>query len=245
MIGIYKFVNVINQKVYVGQSVDIDRRVAQHKYSSFNENSCDYDTRFHQAIRKHGFENFDFSVLVEFSPDEYSQELLDNLEKHYIQLYDSYNYEHGYNATLGGQVIGNTVHKGEANGRALLKSSDVEDIRLKYNAHIPFREVYREYQDKISKRGLQKVWYFDTWKDIYPEFNTEENKHWHSHNAKANSSSVAANNKRSFTPEEVKQMRLKYQEGLSPIEIQRKFYPDKAYSTVRNMLIGATYKDIK
>lgn len=246
MIGIYMYTNNINKKVYIGQSVDIERRKSQHIWASKTEKSSDYNTRFHQAIRKYGIENFSFSILVELKSEEYSKEILNDLEKQYIKLFNSYDFKYGYNATKGGtNILGNAVHKGESNGRALLKKEDVEDIRLKYNEHIPFRIVYEEYKNKISKRGLQKVWYFETWKDIFPEFNTKENKDWHSHQAKANSSEVAANNKRSFSKDDVIKMRKEYVDNkMTPKQIQQKYCPEKAYSTVRNMLIGKTYKDI-
>ena len=61
---------------------------------------------------------------------------------------------------------------------------------------------------------MQKVWWFDTWKDIHPEYHTEENKYWHSHQAKANSSEIASNNKRKFSKETVIQMRKDYDSGL-------------------------------
>ena len=44
------------------------------------------------------------------------------------------------------------------------KGNPVIDKNLILLAH------YEEYKDKISKRGLQKIWWFDTWKDIYPEY---------------------------------------------------------------------------
>ena len=33
---------------------------------------------------------------------------------------------------------------------------------------------------------MQKIWWFETWKHIRPEYHTEENRYWHSHNAKGN-----------------------------------------------------------
>jgi len=92
---------------------------------------------------------------------------------------------------------------------------------------------------------LQKVWWFETWKDIYPEYHNEENKYWHSHQAKANSSEQAAQNKRSFTEIEVKQMRADYDNGLTPKQVWLKYAPEKAWSTVYNVITRQTYKDIK
>lgn len=242
MIGIYKYTNKINNHIYIGQSVDIARRQYNHKSTAFNEKAKDYNSQFHQAIRKYGLENFDFEIIAELTPEEYTKETLDNLEKFFIKFYNSF--ENGYNATEGGDANPLKAQKGSKNGRSLLTEEDVYYIRECYNAHIPFREIYNEYQDKISKRGLQSVWWFNTWKDILPEYHTEENKKWHSTAAKANSSEVAANNKRCFTEEQVKQMRADFDNGMSPKEVWQKYAPEKACSTVYNAITRQTYKDI-
>lgn len=243
MIGIYKYQNLKNGHIYIGQSVNLEQRKYAHKSSAFNESANDYNTQFHKAIRKYGLDNFSYEVLVELSPEEYSRELLNDLEQYYIKYYDSFN--NGYNATEGGDQISNRASIGEKNGRALLKEKDVIYIRECYNAHIPFRQVYEEYKDKISKRGLQKVWWFETWKNILPEYHTEENKYYHSHQAKANSSEVAANNKKKFSEEEVRKMRLEYDRGLNPKAIWAKYAPEVAQSTIYNIVTRRTYKDIK
>lgn len=244
MIGIYKYQNKLNRKVYIGQSIDIERRQYNHKSSAYNEKANDYNSPFHQAIRKYGLENFDFEIIAELTPEEYSRQTLNQLEIFFIKLYDSF--KHGYNATEGGDdIFGNNVHPGEKNGRARLNEEDVKYIRECYNAHIPFRKVYAEFQNKITKRGLQKVWWFDTWKNIYPEYHTEENKYWHSHQAKANPTEMASKNQRSFTEEKIKQMRLDYDNGMTPKQVWKKYAPDKAWSTVYNAITRQTYKDIK
>ena len=244
MIGIYKYQNKLNGHCYIGQSIDIERRQKNHKCSANNKNAKDYNSQFHQAIRKYnGFEAFDYEIVAELKPEEYTRDTLNQLEKFFIKYYDSFH--NGYNATEGGDIIGNNIHPEELNGRALLSKEDVIYIRECYNAHIPFRTVYKEYENKISKRGLQKVWWFETWKNICPEYYNEENKYWHSHQGKANLSEVAANNKRSFTDEEVIQMRKDYDNGMSPKQVWQKYAPDKAWSTVYNVITRQSYKNIK
>lgn len=245
MIGIYKYTNQINGKVYIGQSLNVEHRNLAHKSSAFNEKASDYGSRFHEAIRKHGWENFNFEIIAELSPEEYTKELLDELECFFIKYYNSYDFNNGYNATLGGDSVTTEMRQGEKNGRALLTEADVIYIRECYNAHIPFKKVYSEFEDKISKRGFQNVWWFKTWKHILPEYHSEENKYFHSHQAKANASEVAANNKRSFTEEQVKQMRRDFSKGMTPKEIWKKYAPEKAWSTVYNVITYHTYKDIE
>lgn len=243
MIGIYKYQNKINGHVYIGQSVDITQRQYNHKSSAFNQRANDYNSQFHQAIRKYGLENFDFEIIAELTPEEYTKETLNQLEIFFIKYYNSFH--NGYNATEGGDSVNSIKYTGELNGRAKLTEEDVKYIRECYNAHIPFRQVYAEYQNKITKRGLQKVWWFDTWKNIYPEYHTEQNKYWHSHQAKANSSEIASKNQRSFTNEEIIQMRLDYDNGMTPKQVWQKYAPEKAWSTVYNAITRQTYKDIK
>ena len=81
MIGIYKYENKTNHKCYIGQSVDIERRQYNHKSSVYNDKANDYNSQFHQAVRKYGFDNFDYEIIATLSPEEYSKELLDQMEK--------------------------------------------------------------------------------------------------------------------------------------------------------------------
>ena len=78
MIGIYKITNLINNKCYIGQSIYIERRFAQHK--SPYEIARDPDKPLYQAFKKYGIENFSFEVLEECTQDE-----LNDKEKFYIE----------------------------------------------------------------------------------------------------------------------------------------------------------------
>lgn len=97
MIGIYKITNLLNGKVYIGQSVDIHKRLKAHFAYAKNKNSKEYNTSIHNAIRLYGDCNFKCEVL-----QECTKEQLDELEKYYIDLYDSTNRQKGYNLTQGG-----------------------------------------------------------------------------------------------------------------------------------------------
>lgn len=93
MIGIYKIENLINHKVYIGQSINIAHRWKQHKYCVIHNKNNEYP--LYRAIHKYGIDNFDFSVLQECSKEE-----LNELEIYWIKYYDSY--KNGYNQTEGG-----------------------------------------------------------------------------------------------------------------------------------------------
>ena len=96
--GIYKIENLINGKVYIGQSVDIQYRFRNHKSESFNPKSNAYDTAIHRAIRKYGVDNFSFEIVEECEQDQ-----LRAREIYWINYYHSFG--EGYNLTSGGEGV--------------------------------------------------------------------------------------------------------------------------------------------
>ena len=96
MMGIYKIINKVNGKIYIGQSVSIENRWSSHK-SEFKKNK--YDTKLYRAMHKYGLDNFELEVIEECAQSE-----LDERETFWIAEYDSY--ANGYNETLGGQGLG-------------------------------------------------------------------------------------------------------------------------------------------
>ena len=90
--SIYKSVNRINGKVYIG----IDKNWPGRRYAHKSKAKLDTGFHFHKAIRKHGWENFEWSVLYQTKDVEHVKEM----EKVFIKEYDSF--LHGYNKTIGG-----------------------------------------------------------------------------------------------------------------------------------------------
>lgn len=54
MIGIYMYKNKINGKIYIGQSINLEQRDAQHRRRAFQENSSEYNSPLSRAARKYG-----------------------------------------------------------------------------------------------------------------------------------------------------------------------------------------------
>ena len=75
MIGIYKITSP-SGKIYIGQSVDIERRWRDHKNDS-------YHCKLRSSFIKHGFENHIFEIL-----EECSIELLNERERFYQDEFD-------------------------------------------------------------------------------------------------------------------------------------------------------------
>lgn len=137
MIGIYKITNLINNKCYIGQSVDINRRFSNHK--SYKLKNSDYP--LYQAFRKYGIENFSFEVI-----EECSIAALDEREIYWIDYFDSY--YHGYNQTTGG-------NSGNKNNVIKISKEDIELIYylLMYSplSQKEIAEMFEVGQDTISE----------------------------------------------------------------------------------------------
>jgi len=94
---IYKIENLINGKVYIGQTRQgLQQRKREH-LSRLQANERQH--KLYQAMRKHGVENFKFSKLASV-PNESD---LDAVEEEIISQYNSFN--RGYNATPGGGSV--------------------------------------------------------------------------------------------------------------------------------------------
>jgi group I intron endonuclease len=103
---IYLITNHINGKKYVGQTVNpIHHRWKEHIEDSYNGNKS--NSLLHRAIIRDGESNFGIEMI-----EECSNELLNDREKMYIQVYDTfYTHERGYNMTWGGE--GHTTYSDE------------------------------------------------------------------------------------------------------------------------------------
>ena len=97
MIGIYLIQNTVNNKCYIGQSINISKRWRRHINDAFNPNSNSYEYLLQRAIRKYGVENFTFQVILECEPSQ-----LDENEIGFIKQYNSL-IPNGYNCSIGGQ----------------------------------------------------------------------------------------------------------------------------------------------
>lgn len=89
--GIYYIKNVVNSKVYVGQSVDIDQRMRQHLHKCYTNNSD--NGHLYNAMRSYGIDNFEWDIL-----ELCDRSILNAKEAFWIKELDSTNREKGYNA---------------------------------------------------------------------------------------------------------------------------------------------------
>ena len=94
MVGIYSITNVENNKMYIGQSSNIEWRW-KHHVSDLRYNRH-HNKHLQSSWNKYGESAFIFNVIEECDTKE-----LDTREIYWIETYDTYN--SGYNLDKGGQ----------------------------------------------------------------------------------------------------------------------------------------------
>lgn len=132
IIGIYKITNKINNKVYIGQSLNIFSRFESHVRVALADTNKG-NNNLSKAFRKYGLKNFLFEVL-----EECEKSKLNEREIYWIAHYNSTNKDKGYNMSPGGNVID---HPGKLNEVQLKEIVDllqnteitVRDIAIKYD----------------------------------------------------------------------------------------------------------------
>lgn len=120
MLGrIYLIMNIINDKKYVGQTIQNGkRRFHAHKRVALKEKS---QLPLHRAIRKYGIENFRYEILEECD----SIGALNAAESKWILELRTYG-SHGYNCTTGGEgfIVSDETKQKMSQSRIGMKLSD-------------------------------------------------------------------------------------------------------------------------
>lgn len=94
--GIYMILNLNNDKVYIGQSYDVDTRLRKHKEALIgNYHKNDH---LQKAFNKYGEDSFLFTRMLSCPIKK-----LDEYEISYISQFKSDNRKYGYNIMKGGQ----------------------------------------------------------------------------------------------------------------------------------------------
>lgn len=161
MKAIYKWQNRINNKVYIGKSVNVAKRVREYRHEVNRGNTRPIIA----ALRKYGFDNFDFSIIEQC--DELSNEQLLEREQYWMNYYDSQNLEKGYNLLDATETPLEVLSQGSKNVKARLNEEKVLAIReMIYLQNISPAEVYKMFANEISYDAFNKAYRGDTWKNV-------------------------------------------------------------------------------
>lgn len=132
MAAIYKITNLVNNKIYIGQTINsIDKRFKQHLSQVNCTNIC---SALYSAFEKYGKENF---IIESIITGEYSKDELNELEVFYIKKFNSLS-PNGYNLQSGGNSF-----------------MVVESVKKQTSEKLKGREI--TWKNKVSD-GLKKLW---------------------------------------------------------------------------------------
>ena len=136
---IYKYTNLQNGKVYIGQTSNLKNRRNYHEKQHHNKYPID------KALSKYGIEHFEFEILVEFTCISYEayRKVADQLEMFYIKQYRQNGYKL-YNITNGGGYSWADYNK----NRVYKKLSKQQKSKISNS----LREYYKTHNG-ISQRG--------------------------------------------------------------------------------------------
>ena len=156
--GIYKITNTINNKVYIGQSIDVKWRWYSHKCEL--RHGRHGNSHLQNAWSLYGEDAFNFELL-----EECSKEDLNIREQYYIDLYDSYNNDKGYNLTLGGggTVTANEVLQFDSYGNLVAEYRN--GIEASEKTGLGCSAIYQCCNRKLKKVGM----YYFVFKSEYDD----------------------------------------------------------------------------
>ncbi len=158
--GIYRIVNIKNNKIYIGSSKNINKRKYEH-FNLLSKNSHDNDY-LQKSYNKYGKNSFKFEVI------EYINNINELLirEQYWINKYVSYNRNIGYNIceiagkppSQAGKIPWNKNKKG------LQKCSDKRKLELSkamignsYGKSLAGRKLSDKHKKKIGKSNSKKI----------------------------------------------------------------------------------------
>lgn len=135
---IYRITNIVNGKVYIGQtSLTLRKRLLSH-ISHARPNTLGRKHYFQFAILKYGLNNFYVDILESCSKGD-----LNSREQHWILELQSYKPERGYNCTYGGDGCKASYEISEETRRKISTKN-----KEKWKS-----EEYRRAQAKARKEG--------------------------------------------------------------------------------------------
>jgi len=155
---IYCWKNKTNGKRYIGQTFHEEKRKQSHiqlsrkKYGGLSS--------FHTALREEGVENFVYEVLFrcEIENKEVLQNILDDKEKYYIEKYNSYLTEYGYNETINGQYRKNFINDANNQNKKLRlknrkRKEEIEKEGKIIKVYKEPKETKKQMQDRMEREA--------------------------------------------------------------------------------------------
>jgi len=154
--GIYQIKNIINNKIYIGSSVDIKRRWSEHR--SDLKKMKHHSIHLQRAWHHYGEDVFIFTILE----DVEEPDLLIEREQHYLDLYKPYKREIGYNSCPNARNCLGFKHSDESKkkmSKSRIGFKHSEQTKAKMSKSAIGRKASFETRKKMSEaRKGRKPW---------------------------------------------------------------------------------------
>ena len=155
--GIYIIKNNINSHMYIGQSLNIRRRLLKHLSKNHWEEKEVKDFPLYLAFKKYGIDKFSFRILEKLDPTldkNVIDEMLDKLEIKYINEYNTYR-GFGYNRTKGGKTKKSGYKLSENKIENIRRAAQKSSLSGRYTIWY-YDLITKEYKSEVNSRILDK-----------------------------------------------------------------------------------------
>jgi group I intron endonuclease len=227
--GIYKIVNP-NSKVYIGQSWDIANRKTYYE-----KVKCKSQTKIHNSLLKYGWETHTFEIIHEL-PQDATQEVIDNYEILYWQLYKDCEVE-----VLNIKDPGSRGRCSEETKRKMAESSKKENLSEatleRMSKAMKGRVISPSTREKMSKASTGKIYTKETLAKMSV---ARKGKPGHKHSDETKSKISAAHTG--------KETSKSHRENLSAAIKGRKYSLEQNYNRSKNVICvqtGEVFKSAK
>ena len=142
--GIYMIQNKLNNKMYIGQAVDIADRWKHHVWGlggGYHDN-----THLQRSWNKYGEENFEFTILLECVESD-----LNMYEEYYIFELMTFDHRVGYNKNYGGDSGRPTEETKRKMSEAKKDKQLSEETKRKMSKSLKGKQLSEEHKRKISE----------------------------------------------------------------------------------------------
>lgn len=145
--GIYCVINKVNNKRYIGKSVNIYERIRAH-INLLNKKSKNENAHFINSWWKYGRDNFEYIVLEDCLKDD---DILKERELYWIEHYNSTNRDVGYNFrkdSITGIIISEETRLKLSKAQIKRFEDPLERLKLSISS----KEIWK---DDVKKEGMK------------------------------------------------------------------------------------------
>lgn len=244
MFYIYLIFNLINGKIYVGQTTDPNNRWKKHLYVASHPTNSK-PKLIHRAISKYGSNNFEFRIIQKLKSSKEASEA----EMYWIDFYQSnrcrYPNGFGYNLTDGGEsTIGtkwsdeskenfSKLTLGENNNASILTTEQVIYITTLINQNISCAEISKQYN--VSKKTINDIRLGKRWSHLTKSI-IDFNQLTHGNLGRS------ATGKATINATQVKDIKVLIASGMSLSDISKQF--NVSYKIIYDIKTNKSWKHI-